>query len=72
MQISSIVPYLIAYLLGVATPIVVALLFSGQDNRERTAVCIGLLVIILVVILVMIFLWAKWDLKTNFKVRLAH
>ena len=61
MQISGIAPFLIAYLLGVATPILVALLFfRGQDNeRENSCLLVGLLLITLVVILAIIFLWAR-------------
>ena len=61
MQISSIVPYLIAYFLGVATPIAVAILFfRGQDNeRENSCLLVWLLVVILVVILGLIYLWVR-------------
>ena len=60
MGISSIAPYLISYLLGVATPIVVAMLFfRGQDNeRDNSCLLIGLLIIILVVIVAIIYIWA--------------
>jgi cytochrome c biogenesis protein CcdA len=44
MPFFSIAPYLIAYLLGVATPVLLALLFfRGQDNeRENSCFLIGL------------------------------
>ena len=61
MPTAGFAPILIAYLLGVATPIVVALLFfRGQDSeRENSCLLVWLLVIILVLILAIIFLWVK-------------
>lgn len=60
MRFSDFAPYLISYLLGVATPILVAtLFFRGQDEeRDNSCLLIGLLVIILVAILAIIYIWA--------------
>jgi hypothetical protein len=60
MSFSSIAPYLIAYLLGVATPVLLALLFfRGQDNeRENSCFLISLLVILFGAILAILYFWA--------------
>jgi hypothetical protein len=61
MQISSIAPYLIAYLLGVATPILIAALFFQGQNRDNDNCCflVGVLGIIILAIVGISFLWAK-------------
>ena len=60
MYFSGFAPYLIAYLLGVATPVLLALLFfRGQDNeRDNSCFLISLLVILIVAILVILYFWA--------------
>jgi hypothetical protein len=60
MRFSSFAPYLIAYLLGVATPVVVAaLFFRGQDNEsDNSCFLIWLLVILFVVISAIVYFWA--------------
>jgi hypothetical protein len=59
MHFSGFAPYLIAYLLGFATPVLLALLFfRGQDNeRDNSCMLVGLLVILFVAILAVVFFW---------------
>ena len=61
MQISSLAPYLIGYLLGGATPVLIAALFLRGQNRDNDNCCflVGLLGIIFLVIAVITFLWVK-------------
>jgi hypothetical protein len=63
MHFSSVAPYLIAYLLGVATPVVVAaLFFRGQDNeRDNSCFLIWLLVFLFVAIIAIVYFWAAGD-----------
>jgi hypothetical protein len=60
MSFSNTAPYLIAYLLGVATPVLLALLFfRGQDNeRENSCFLISVLVILFGAILAILYFWA--------------
>jgi hypothetical protein len=60
MNFSSVAPYLIAYLLGVATPVLVAtFFFRGQDNeRDNSCFLIWLLVILFVAIIAVVYFWA--------------
>ncbi len=61
MQISSIAPYLIVYLLGVATPILIAALFFKGQNRNNDNCCflVGVLGILFLAIAAITFLWAQ-------------
>jgi hypothetical protein len=60
MHFSSVAPYLIAYLLGVATPVVVAaLFFRGQDNEsDNSCFLVWVLVILFVAIIAIVYFWA--------------
>ena len=60
MYFSRFAPYLIAYLLGVATPVLVAtLFFRGQDNeRENSCLLVGLLVTLFLAIIAVAYFWA--------------
>ena len=60
MNFSSVAPYLIAYLLGVATPVLVAMLFfRGQDNeRDNSCFLVWVLVILFVAIIAIGYFWA--------------
>jgi len=60
MLFSRVAPYLVAYLLGVATPVLVAaLFFRGQDNeRDNSCFLIWLLVILFVAISAVVYFWA--------------
>jgi hypothetical protein len=60
MRFSSFAPYLIAYLLGVATPVLAAMLFfRGQDNeRDNSCFLVWLLVILFVAISAVVYFWA--------------
>jgi hypothetical protein len=60
MTFSRFAPYLIAYLLGVATPVLVAMFFfRGQDNeRDNSCFLVWLLVILFVAIIVIVYFWA--------------
>jgi hypothetical protein len=60
MSFSRFAPYLIAYLFGVATPVLMALFFfRGQDNeRENSCFLVWLLVILVVAIIVVAYFWA--------------
>jgi hypothetical protein len=60
MHFPSVAPYLIAYLLGVATPVVLAaLFFRGQDNeRDNSCFLIWLLVFLFVAIIAIVYFWA--------------
>jgi len=59
MSISVFAPYLISYLLGVATPILVAArFFKSQDSTKGDGcLLIGMLAIIVMAILIIVFLW---------------
>jgi hypothetical protein len=60
MTFSSFAPYLIAYLLGVATPVLIAaIFFRGQDEeRDNSCFLIWVLVILFVAIMAIVYFWA--------------
>ncbi len=60
MPFSRVAPYLIAYLLGVATPVLIAaLFFRGQDNEsDNSCFLVWVLALLFVAIVAIVYFWA--------------